>query len=175
MILSWLHKHILCKGWALPEAIIQVMQVINAHALVDSPHAFRGHVGYTYRHGMLLILSIYSHRPAGIHLQSIALLIEHHRPDLTQAWILLNNARCWVQSIPAAAHHPLRGMQFIFVMPYFVVDGGASRGEARAHDIGASQHKLDRAFVNSEFGHHIRILMKQPQSWEPGSIPLSKK
>jgi hypothetical protein len=57
----------------------------------------------------------------------------------------------------------------------FVVDRRAGRGQPRAHDVRPGEHKLDRSFIGSELGHHVGVLMEQPQSRQPGPVALAEK
>lgn len=61
------------------------------------------------------------------------------------------------------------------LFPHLVVDRRPGRGQPRAHDVRPGEHKLDRSFIGSDLGHHVRVLMEQPQRRQPGPVALAEK
>lgn len=52
----------------LPQAIIEVVDILHGNALVDLLHVLRGHFCETHRHGMFLALCIDCNRCLPVHL-----------------------------------------------------------------------------------------------------------
>ena len=58
---------------------------------------------------------------------------------------------------------------------HLVVHRGPRAGQPRAHDVGPRQHKLDRARVRPQLGHHVWVLVQHPHGGEPVALPLGEE
>ena len=58
-----LHVHFL-QCHCFPQTIVEIMQVVDAYALVEFPHRLGRHLGDSHRHRLLLALAVDSDRSA---------------------------------------------------------------------------------------------------------------
>ena len=61
------------------------------------------------------------------------------------------------------------------LLPDLVVDRRPGGGQPWAHDVRPGEHKLDRPLVRPELGHHVRVLVEQPQGRQPGPVALAEE
>ena len=61
------------------------------------------------------------------------------------------------------------------LLPDLVVDRRPGRRQPGAHDVRPGEHKLDGPLVGAELGHHVRVLVEQPQRRQPGPVALAEE
>lgn len=82
------------------------------------------------------------------------------------------HSTCTVQGYAAAAAALVTGC---LQRPHLVVHGGALRGEAGAHDVGAGENELYCALVHAKLPHHVRVLVYEVQLGAPRPVACGEE